>query len=52
LVHLIPESLRKLEGVYREKGEQLAHAMERYRDKDLRLLIAFFERINGGEAAE
>jgi len=25
---------------------------QRYRDKDLRLLIEFFERINGGEAAE
>ena len=52
VVHLIPERLRKLEGVYREKGEQLAHAMESYQDKDLRLLIEFFERINGGEAAD
>ena len=52
IVHLIPEGLRKLEGVYREKGKQLAHAMERYKDKELGLLIEFFERINGGEAAE
>jgi DNA-binding MarR family transcriptional regulator len=47
-VHLIPRSLRKLEAVYRSKGEQLSAAMERYTDANLRLLIEFFEQINGG----
>jgi DNA-binding MarR family transcriptional regulator len=49
IVHLIPGSLRKLEGVYRSKGEVLAGVMERYKEKDLRLLVEFFEQINGGE---
>ena len=47
IVHLIPESQRKLEGVYRSKGELLAGAIKRYKDKDLRLLIAFFDQLNG-----
>jgi DNA-binding MarR family transcriptional regulator len=47
IVHLIPESLRKLEGVYKSKGDLLAQAMERYSDKQLRLLVEFFELING-----
>jgi DNA-binding MarR family transcriptional regulator len=49
IVHLIPESLRKLEGVYKSKGELLARAMERYSDKQLRLLVEFFELISGEE---
>jgi DNA-binding MarR family transcriptional regulator len=47
IVHLIPESLRKLEGAYKSKGAMLAGAIERYSDRDLRLLIGFFEQING-----
>jgi DNA-binding MarR family transcriptional regulator len=46
IVHLIFESLRKFEGVYKEKGAQLAGAMGRYSDRDLRMLIQFFELIN------
>jgi MarR family transcriptional regulator, organic hydroperoxide resistance regulator len=49
IVHLIPESLRKLEGVYKSKGELLAGAMRRYNDRDLRLLIGFFDQINAEE---
>ena len=52
IVHLIPGSLRKIEGVYRSKGEQLSGVIERYKDRDLRLLIEFFERINGPELNE
>ena len=52
IVHLIPGSLRKIEGVYRSKGEQLSAVIERYKDRDLRLLIEFFERINGPELNE
>jgi DNA-binding MarR family transcriptional regulator len=46
IVHLIPESLRKLEGAYRAKGDQLAGAMAQYGERELRMLIEFFERIN------
>jgi MarR family transcriptional regulator, organic hydroperoxide resistance regulator len=52
IVHLILESLRPLEGVYRSKGEQLSGVIERYKDRDLRLLIEFFEQINGPELDE
>jgi DNA-binding MarR family transcriptional regulator len=47
IVHLILESLRKLEGVYKSKGELLSSAIERYKDRDLRVLIEFFEQVNG-----
>jgi MarR family transcriptional regulator, organic hydroperoxide resistance regulator len=46
IVHLIPESLRKLEGVYKSNGELLAAAIKRYSDRDLRLLIGFFDQLN------
>jgi MarR family transcriptional regulator, organic hydroperoxide resistance regulator len=46
IVHLIPESLRKLESVYRSKSELLAAAIARYKEKDLRLLIQFFDQLN------
>jgi len=49
IVHMIPESLRKLEGVYRGKAEMLARAIDRYSERDLRLLVRFFAEINGGE---
>jgi DNA-binding MarR family transcriptional regulator len=52
IVHLIVASLRKLEGVYKSKGELLSGVIERYNDRDLRLLIAFFEQINGEEVGE
>jgi DNA-binding MarR family transcriptional regulator len=44
-VHLIHSSLRKLEGAYESKGELLAAAIDLYKDRDLRLLIKFFEQI-------
>ena len=47
IVHLRPESLHNLEGVYRRKGELLAGVIERYNDRDLQLLAEFFELING-----
>jgi DNA-binding MarR family transcriptional regulator len=52
IVHLILENLRKLEGVYKSKGEQLSGVIERYKDRDLRLLIEFFDQVNGGGAGE
>ena len=50
IVHLIPESLRKLEGVYASKADLLAGVIDRYNDRDLRLLIEFFKSVNGGQA--
>jgi MarR family transcriptional regulator, organic hydroperoxide resistance regulator len=47
IVHLIPESLRKLEGIYESKGKLLAAAVKRYSDTELRLLIGFFDQLNG-----
>jgi len=52
IVHLILESLRKLEGVYKSKAELLSGVMERYKDRDLRLLIEFFEQVNGEGVGE
>ena len=52
IVHLILESLSKLEGVYTSKAELLSRAIERYKDRDLRLLIDFFEQIEGGGTAD
>jgi MarR family transcriptional regulator, organic hydroperoxide resistance regulator len=46
IVHLIPNSLRKLEGVYKSKGELLGAAIKRYNERDLRLLIGFFDQLN------
>ena len=47
IVQLILERLRKLENVYKSKGALLSGAIERYGDRDLRLLIEFFDQING-----
>jgi DNA-binding MarR family transcriptional regulator len=52
IVNLIPESLHKLEGVYKSKGELLSGAMARFKDQDLRLLIEFFDLINVEDAGE
>jgi len=46
IVHLIPESLHKLEDIYRSKAELLAAAIRRYHERDLRLLIGFFDHLN------
>jgi len=49
IVHMIPDSLRKLEGVYKGQAEMLAKVIDRYSERDLRLLNEFFEAINGSE---
>ena len=46
IVHLNLEKLRKYEGVYKEKAEALTAAMERYTDRELKLIIEFIERLN------
>jgi len=52
IVHLIVESRRKLEGVYESKGELLYAVIQRYKDRDLRLLIEFFDQINAQDTDE
>jgi DNA-binding MarR family transcriptional regulator len=52
IVHLIPQSLRKLEGVYASKSRTLSRAIRRYGESELRLLVGFFERISGEEPGE
>jgi len=47
IVRLVRGSLRKIEEVYKSKGQLLAGVIDGYSDQDLRLLIEFFERING-----
>jgi DNA-binding MarR family transcriptional regulator len=50
IVHVIPESVRKLDGAYKSKADALTAAIERFSDRELRLLIDFFARINAPEA--
>jgi DNA-binding MarR family transcriptional regulator len=52
IVHLIPERLSRVEGAYRAKAAMLAGAMERYSDRDLKMLIGFFEKVHGGGEEE
>jgi DNA-binding MarR family transcriptional regulator len=51
IVHLILESLRKLEGAYKGKAKMLDAAMDRYSDSDLKMLVEFFDRINQPDSA-
>jgi DNA-binding MarR family transcriptional regulator len=46
IVHLIPESLRKFLGIYQSKGDHLAKVLAQYSDRDLRVLAAFYEKLN------
>ena len=46
-----PEPMRKLEAIYRSKGEGLARVMARYDAQQLQLLLDFFKSANAaGEA--
>jgi MarR family transcriptional regulator, organic hydroperoxide resistance regulator len=49
IVQLIPGSLHKLESIYASKAKLLDAAIGQYRDADLRLLIRFFDQLNGEE---
>lgn len=46
IVHLIPESLRKFGDAYQSKADLLAEVMSKYSDRDLRMLVGFFEQLN------
>lgn len=46
IVRPVPASLRKLEAIYRSKGEQLASALSGYDRRELQLLLDFFQKTN------
>jgi DNA-binding MarR family transcriptional regulator len=46
IVNLIPESLRKFANAYRSKAELLAGVASQYSDRDLRVLVSFYEQLN------
>jgi DNA-binding MarR family transcriptional regulator len=52
IVHLIPESLLRFADSYRAKGEMLAQVMEQYSDRDLKVLVRFYEQISGEPPGE
>jgi len=46
IVHLIPESLRKFGDAYQSKADLLAGVISQYSDRDLRMLVGFYEQLN------
>src|ERR1700674_875024 len=51
IVRLVPGSLRKLQTIYRSKGEGLVSVLSEYNDHDLRVILDFFEKTNRAGAA-
>lgn len=51
IVRPIAARLRRLRAIYRSKGELLAAALSGYDVRELRLILSFFNRAKGGEAA-
>ena len=49
IVRLIPESLRKFGNAYQSKADLLAGVISQYSDRDLRMLVGFYEQLNQGE---
>ena len=49
IVHLIPESLRKIGDAYQSKADLLAGLLSQYSDRDLRMLVSFFKQLNEAE---
>ena len=48
IVHLIPKSLRRFGDAYQSKSDLLEGVASKYSDRDLKLLIEFFDRLNAG----
>jgi DNA-binding MarR family transcriptional regulator len=46
LIRGIPAKTRKLEAIYRSKGELLAGVVSRYNEGELELILDFFTRCN------
>jgi len=46
LIHPVTAKLRKLQAIYRSKGEGLARILSAYDDRQLELILDFFRRTN------
>jgi len=46
IVRLIPESLRRFADAYQSKAGRLASVLSKYSDRDLRMLVGFYEQLN------
>jgi MarR family transcriptional regulator, organic hydroperoxide resistance regulator len=46
IVRPVPAALRRLEAIYRDKGEELAQVLARYGQRELRLILDFFRSAN------
>ena len=46
IIRVVPESLRKLQTIYRSKAEGLVSVLSEYNDHDLRVIRDFFEKSN------
>jgi MarR family transcriptional regulator, organic hydroperoxide resistance regulator len=48
IIQPVPARMRKLEHIYRSKGETLARVLWGYREQELQLLLDFFRKTNPG----
>ena len=46
IVHLIPKSLGKFVDAYQSKADLLAGVLSQFSDRDLRMLLRFYEQLN------
>lgn len=52
IVRPVEAALRKLEPIYRDKAENLAQVLSRYDERQLRLILDFFQATNRQEAGQ
>ena len=52
IVRPVAARLRQLQAIYKSKGDLVASVLSQYDDREQRLILSFFERINGGGAPE
>lgn len=52
IVRPVAARLRQLQAIYKSKGDLVASVASQYDDREQRLILSFFERINGGGAPE
>jgi DNA-binding MarR family transcriptional regulator len=53
IIRPVAAGTRKIRARYRSKGEALAGVLAKYDDRELRLILDFFERVNSsGEASD
>jgi DNA-binding MarR family transcriptional regulator len=46
IVHLKPESLARFAGAYQSKADLLTGVLSQYSERDLKMLIGFYEQLN------